>query len=224
VSKGTETVTLPDFKGRTPQEVRDWLDQNGLSGLEKSGKSAAVPSGRVYKQDPPAGDQVKRGGTITYWVSSGKPESTVPDLANLTQAAAQTALADAGLLLGTVTPEQSTTVPSGQVIRQDPVAGVKVAKGSAVTIVVSSGSPSPSPSPSASPSPSPSATTSTVTIPNVYGMDATTATNELTAAGFMVIVRQKPNTGQQPGTVVGMLPDADTEAPSGSTVRLIIAK
>ncbi len=57
VSKGSETVTLDDFKGWTPGEVRDWLDQNDLSGLEKSGKSGAVASGRVFKQDPPAGDR-----------------------------------------------------------------------------------------------------------------------------------------------------------------------
>ena len=220
VSKGSETVTLEDFKGWTPGEVRDWLGQNGLVGLEKSGKSGAVSSGKVFKQDPPAGDEVKRGGTITYWVSSGKPQATVPDLTNLTQAAAQTALADAGLLLGVVTPEQSSIVPSGQVIRQDPAAGAAVAKGSAVNIVVSSGSPSPSPSPSPTPSP----TISTVTIPNVYGMDATTATGELTKAGLGVVVKQKGGTGQPPGTVVKMVPNAGVVVASGSTVLLIIAK
>ena len=66
VSKGSEMVTLEDFKGWTPGEVRDWLIQNGLVGLEKSGKSGAVKKGQVFKQDPAAGDQVKRGGTITY--------------------------------------------------------------------------------------------------------------------------------------------------------------
>ncbi len=214
VSRGSETVTLENFRGWTPGEVRDWLKQNGFSGLEKSAKSGAVASGKVFKQDPPAGSPVKRGDTITYWVSSGKPQATVPDLANLTQAAAQTALAGAGLLPGTVTPEPSTTVPGGQVIRQDPAAGVTVAKGSAVNIVVSSGPPSPSPSP----------TTSTVTIPNVYGMDSTTATAQLAAAGFGVTVKQKGGTGQPPGTVVRMVPDAGTAVSSGSTVLLVIAK
>ena len=45
VSKGTSTVTLQDFKGLSPQAVQDWLTKNGLSGLEKSGKSAAVSAG-----------------------------------------------------------------------------------------------------------------------------------------------------------------------------------
>jgi serine/threonine-protein kinase len=214
VSKGSETVTLADFKGWSSQEVRDWLDQNSLSGLEKSGKSGAIPKDQVFKQDPPAGSPVKRGDTITYWISSGKPQATVPDLTNLTQADAQTALAAAGLLLGVVTPESSTTVPSGQVIRQDPAAGVAVARGSAVNVIVSSGSPSPSPSPTAS----------LVTIPNVYGMDSTTATSELNAAGLGVVVKQKGGTGQPPGTVVSMVPDAGTAVADGSTVLLVIAK
>ena len=213
VSKGSETVTLESFKGWTPGEVRDWLERNKLSGLEKSGKSGEVAKGLVFRQDPPAGDSVKRGDTITYWVSSGKPQATVPNLAGLTQDAAKLALADAGLLLGSVIPEPSTTVSSGQVIRQDPAAGVKVAKGSAVSIVVSSGSPSPSPSPTAS----------TATIPNVYGVDSTIATDTLTAAGFRVKTKLKAGTGQDPGTVVRMLPDAGTVVASGSTVLLVIA-
>jgi len=216
VSKGSETVTLADFQGLSPQKVRDWLKQNGLNGLEKSSKSGVVPTGKVFRQDPLAGQQVKRGDTITYWVSSGRPQATVPDLTNRTQDAAQTALVDAGLQLGGVTPEPSTTVPSGQVIRQDPAAGVEVTKGSAVNIVVSSGSPSPSPTPSP--------TTSTVTIPSVYSMDSTSATDTLTADGFDVKVKQRGGTGQPPGTVLEMVPDAGTVVASGSKVLLVIAK
>jgi serine/threonine-protein kinase len=223
VSKGSETVTLDDFQGWTPQEVQTWLADNGIVGLEKSGKSGAVPKGQVFKQDPPAGEPVKRGDTITYWVSSGKPQSTVPDLAGLTQAEAQTALADAGLLLDAVTLEQSSTVPSGQVIRQDPAAAAKVAKGSAVSIVVSSGSPSPSPTPSPTPTPTP--TPATVSIPYVMGMDSSSATDELTTAGLgVVVVTQKISSGDPPGTVVKMLPSAGKVVPIGSTVTLVIAK
>ncbi len=64
---------------------------------------------------------------------------------------------------------------------------------------------------------------STATIPNVYGVDSTIATDTLTAAGFVVKTRMKSGTGQDPGTVVGMLPDAGTVVASGSTVLLVIA-
>jgi beta-lactam-binding protein with PASTA domain/predicted Ser/Thr protein kinase len=214
VSKGSATVTLVDFTGWTLQKVQAYLQQSDLNGREKSGKSAAVPQGKVFRQDPSAGAQVTRGDTITYWVSSGEPQATVPDLTGLAQADAETALSDVGLLLGTVTSESSATVASGSVIRQDPAAGVKVANGSAVNVVVSSGPPSPSPSPTAS----------TVAIPNVYGMDATTAANTLTDAGFVVETKLKGGSNQDPGTVFAMVPDAGTLVPSGSTVLLIIAK
>jgi len=214
VSKGSETVTLDDFKGWTPAAVQDWLDQNGLRPFEKSGKSGAVAPGKVFKQDPPAGSPVKRGDAITYWVSSGRPQAIVPPLTGLTEAEARAALDGVGLNLGAVTPEVSAIVPTGQVIRQDPAAGVVVAKGSAVGIVVSSGSPSPSPSPTAS----------TVSVPNVLSMDAATATAALEAEGLVVDVKQKGGTSQPPGTVLETSPGAGTAVAVGSTVLLVIAK
>jgi hypothetical protein len=60
---------------------------------------------------------------------------------NLTQAAATTALGNAGLTVGTVSNAASTTVPAGAVISQNPGAGTLVAPGSAVALVVSSGPP-----------------------------------------------------------------------------------
>ena len=168
----------------------------------------------VFKQDPPAGSPVKRGDAITYWVSSGRPQAIVPPLTGLTEAEARAALDGVGLNLGAVTPEVSAIVPTGQVIRQDPAAGVVVAKGSAVGIVVSSGSPSPSPSPTAS----------TVSVPNVLSMDAATATAALEAEGLVVDVKQKGGTSQPPGTVLETSPGAGTAVAVGSTVLLVIAK
>jgi serine/threonine-protein kinase len=216
VSKGSQSVTLTDFRGWTAAEVDDWLAENDLQGVQKKGKSGAVEVGQVYKQDPAAGSDVQRGDTVTYWVSTGEPQSTAPDLTNLTQADAELALADAGLILGAVTTEPSTTVPAGSVIRQDPPAGEKVAKGSAVNIVVSSGTPSPSPTTSSSPG--------EVAVPNVYGMQSAAAAAEFGAAGLEVSFKQKAGTGQEPGTVVNIVPDAGTVVPAGSAVTLVIAK
>jgi serine/threonine-protein kinase len=141
----------------------------------------------------------------------------VPDLTGMAQSNAEAALADAGLELGTVAQEQSASVPPGAVIRQDPPAGEKVDKGSSVSIVVSTGSPSPTPTPTPSP------TASGVAVPNVYGMQSAVAEQELTAVGLAAAFRQKPGTGQPPGTVVSVRPDTGTRVPEGSTVLLVIA-
>ena len=216
ISKGSQKApALPDFKGWTASAVDDWLTKNDLQGAKKTGKSTAVASGQVFKQDPSAGTQLNRGDTVTYWVSSGKPQVSVPDLSNLTQTAAETAIAGAGLKLGAVTQQTSTTVTAGLVISQSPTAGQKVDKGSTVSLVVSTGSPSPSPSPSP--------TAAGVAVPNVYGMQSTAAASQLSAAGLTVAFRQKNNTGQEPGTVVKIKPDAGTVVPAGSTVLLVIA-
>jgi beta-lactam-binding protein with PASTA domain/tRNA A-37 threonylcarbamoyl transferase component Bud32 len=217
VSKGSESTTLISFYGMTPDEVEQYLSDNDLTGDPHTGRSNAVEEGRVYKQDPSAGSDVKRGDTVSYWISRGKPQTEVPNLVNQTQADAEAALADAGLNVGTVTQETSTSVPAGAVISQDPAAGTKVDKESTVSFVVSIGSPSPT----ATPTPSPSA--SGVAVPNVYGMQSTVAAQELSALGLGVAFRQKANTGQQPGTVVNVRPDTGTVVPAGSTVLLVIA-
>jgi serine/threonine-protein kinase len=216
VSKGSQKAgALPNFTGWTAAAVDDWLAQNDLQGEQRTGRSNAVNEGQVFRQDPAAGTELNRGETVTYWVSRGKPQATVPDLTGMSQSNAEAALADVGLELGTVAQEQSASVPAGAVIRQDPPAGEEVDKGSSVSIVVSTGSPSPTPTPSP--------TSSEVEVPNVYGMQSAVAEQELAALGLSTAFRQKPNTGQPPGTVVSVRPDAGTMVPEGSTVLLVIA-
>jgi serine/threonine-protein kinase len=219
VSKGSETVTLESMKGWTEAEVDDYLTENDLVGDRHTGKSGAVSDGEVFRQDPPAGSDVKRGDTVSYWISTGQPQAAVPELVNLTQADAEAALADAGLSVGTVTTAPSTTVPAGSVISQDPAAGEKVDKGSRVSFVVSTGSPSPT----ATPTPTTSPSVTGVSVPNVLGMQSSVAEQELNALGLQVAYRQKPNTGQPTGTVVRVRPDTGTVVPSGTTVLLVIA-
>ncbi len=65
--------------------------------------------------------------------------TAVPDVVGLARAAAEAAITGAGLVVGTVTQRSSDTVPAGNVISQDPAAGTGVLRGSAVSLVVSSG-------------------------------------------------------------------------------------
>jgi hypothetical protein len=65
----------------------------------------------------------------------------VPDVVGLTQSAAEAAITNAGLVVGTVSTEISDTVPAGDVISQLPLAGTSVAPGTAVDLFVSSGPP-----------------------------------------------------------------------------------
>ncbi|VGO23532.1 sulfatase-like hydrolase/transferase [Pontiella sulfatireligans] len=70
---------------------------------------------------------------------------TVPDVVDLSQSAAQTAIEGAGLVLGTVTDAYSATIAISNVVSQSPVAGANVASNTAVNLALSIG-PDPTPS------------------------------------------------------------------------------
>jgi eukaryotic-like serine/threonine-protein kinase len=219
VSQGPETITLVDFTGMTADQVTAWLDANGLVGVPKQGPSDSVPKGTVYRQDPPATTTVKRGDTVTFWVSRGKPQVAVPDVTGQTLADARTAIENAGLLVGNVSERADATVPLGDVIEQNPPAATKVAKGTAVDLVVSTGTPSPSVSPTVTPTSTPS----TVAVPPVVGMLQTDAEQTLTDAGFAVIVQKKNHPGTDSGYVYDQKPGEGSMLAPGTTVVIKVA-
>src|SRR5262249_23715338 len=134
----------------------------GLSvGTVTTQSSTTVPSGSVISQNPAAGTQVVVGSTVALVVSSGPPQVAVPNVVGLTQAAAATAITNAGLTVGAITTASSTTVPSGSVISQNPTSGTQVVTGSAVALVVSTGPPK-------------------VATPNVVGLTQTAASAAIT--------------------------------------------
>ncbi|MBN2204138.1 MAG: Stk1 family PASTA domain-containing Ser/Thr kinase [Thermoleophilia bacterium] len=214
VSGGSQTVELPDFRGWDEGDVADWLRENGLEGDRKTGRSDDVAEGRVYRQDPAAGEAVERGSTVVFWVSTGEPKAVVPDLVGMTQADAIAALTEAGLAVGEVTTQASTEIEAGRVMAQDPPFDTKVERGSRVAIVLSTG-------PEPTPTPTPTATV--VQVPGVYGMDLTTATERLESMGFVVDVRTEASP-EPDGTVIAQDPEAETLAAWGSTVRITVAE
>jgi len=87
-------------------------------------------------------DAGRRGtGTVTVPVTAPTQagQVSVPNVVGSTQAAATSAITNAGLKVGTVTTASSSSVPLGNVMQQTPAAGTVVASGSAVNLVVSIG-------------------------------------------------------------------------------------
>src|SRR5437773_2537078 len=105
--------------------------------------SSTVASGSVISESPTAGTRVASGSAVSLVVSSGPAQVAVPNVVGQTQATATRAITGAGLTVGTVTMQSSSTVASGSVISESPTAGTRVAIGSAVDLVVSSGAPPP---------------------------------------------------------------------------------
>jgi len=131
-------LAVPDVVGMSQADAEAAIIAAGLAvGNVTEEFSCTVPAGDVISQDPVAGTCVDPGTAVDLVVSLGPLE--VPDVVGMSQADAETTIIAAGLTVGNVTEEYSFTVPAGDVISQDPVAGTCVNPNSLVNIVVSLG-------------------------------------------------------------------------------------
>jgi len=145
VSSGPPEVVVPNVVGMPQAAATSAIAAANLTvGAVTNESSTTVPSGSVIGQSPIAGTQVATASAVALAVSSGPPQVAVPNVVGMTQAVAATAIAGANLAVGAVTTASSTTVSAGTVMSQTPLAGVAVAPGSEVALVVSSGPPAPS--------------------------------------------------------------------------------
>lgn len=104
--------------------------------------SDTVVKGAVIRQEPLPGAEVKAGDPVDLVISLGPELVVVPDVKGKDQASAEQEIGDAGLMVGNIIRESSSSVPEGSVIRQTPAEGASVGPGSRVDLVVSSGPPS----------------------------------------------------------------------------------
>lgn len=155
-----------------------------------------VPEGVIISIDPGAGVSVAPGQVIDVVISAGPARIQVPSLTLLTLDEAEEALADRGLVLGTVTTENSSSVAKDVVIRSDPEQGTDVRAGDRVNLVVSTG---------------------LVRVPDVRNQPIGEGSAQMTALGLLVSVEGDPGcTGQ--AITAQSLPPGDQ--PQGSEITL----
>jgi eukaryotic-like serine/threonine-protein kinase len=128
----------------------------------------------------------------------------VPVVAGQAEAAARTAIEGAGLKVGEVTTEASTTVDQGLVIESNPSAGAKVDKGTEVNLVVSGGP-------------------DTVAVPNVVGLSEDRARSTLEQAGFTSINSRQVDSLDKAGNVVAVDPAEGAQAAANVPITLQIS-
>lgn len=142
ISSYVSAITVPDLTGLTQAAAVVALNTVGLNvGSVSSAINPGVAAGLVFTQNPIAGTSVSGGSAVSFVVSLGPPEVTVPNLIGLTAAAAEAALSDVGLTTGAITGVTSDSVPIGDVATQSPAAGTEVTQGSAVAIGIAFVSP-----------------------------------------------------------------------------------
>ncbi len=149
----TKSYEVPDLVG-----VDQALALNEVSGNDwvietNRERSDDVPEvDHVVRTIPAAGEMLDEGATFVIYVSDGPELRTIPELAGMALADAQTALTDLRLVIIESTPEFSEDVPAGSIIRwqvkENPslVAGAQVLPDTIVEVTVSLG-PAPRPAP-----------------------------------------------------------------------------
>ena len=201
-------VLVPNVVGQTQAAAIAAIQSVGLTVTVTTAASFTVPAGAVISQSPVGGISVALGSPVAIVVSTGSVATiTVPNVVNLTQAAAIAAIQDAGLTVGAITQAVSATVPKGAVISQTPVAGIKVAPGSAVDIVVSSGTTPPN----------------TVLVPNVVGQTQSAAIAAIQSVGLTVTVTRQVSVTIPVDTVISQNPVGGVSVALGSAVAIVVS-
>ena len=134
VSTGPEQVQVPNVVGLNYDEAKDALEGEGLK-VKKEERASDESKDTVINTNPPAGQSVDVGATVTVIVSEG--EVTVPNVIGMSRDEAQKALEDLDLDVS-VTEDPSSSAPEDEVTGQSTPAGQTVPPGSSIEITVSS--------------------------------------------------------------------------------------
>ena len=138
--KPAADVTVPNLKGRTPEDANSLLKSLGLTPVAgNSVEDQNVESGKIASQDQPAGSTAKEGDSITYHVSKGVGTANAGNHAGQELNSAKSDLNNNGFtVIDDSQTEYSDSVAKGCVIRQSPT-GTQ-SKDTTITLVVSKGS------------------------------------------------------------------------------------
>jgi eukaryotic-like serine/threonine-protein kinase len=198
-------VTVPNVVGQTEAVALTRLRAANLNPVAATTASTTVPSGVVVSETPTSGSEVAKGARVSILVSAGPGTATLPEVAGLTAAAAESKLRKVGFK-PTTQEQSSAKVKSGNVISTDPSAGIVVQVGSPVTVFVSSGP-------------------AQVHVPDLVGQAQEVAETTLTTAGLAVgTITQQVSAGQTAGTVLSQTPAAPATLPANGKVNLVVAQ
>jgi len=203
VSLGKPKARVPDMRGSNVDDAIAALEARGLKANAVEINSQEEP-GTVLAQSIKPDTTVVKGTTVRINVSKGPKPVAVPPVIGLTYDQAANELEDAGFLVARTDVESNE--PDGVVVNQDPEANSAQAKGSTVTLQVSSGP-------------------STVGVPDVVGTTESAARDTLVASGLKVTVEEVEVTDpNQDGTVIYQDPVAGSDVDPGARVTIAVGR
>jgi serine/threonine-protein kinase len=196
-------VTVPDVVGRDASDAAERLHDRGLEVAFRNVETDEAPVDEVIDQDPPAGDEVREGTTVTLTVSAGRGTAAVPAVEGLPREEAEEAVRDAGFE-PRVVEEFSDSVEAGTVISVSPEGGRQATRGRTVTLTVSKGPEG-------------------VEVPRLIDVPRDQAEAQLQQLGLTAEVTEEESS-KAAGTVTDQDPEPGAQVEKGSAVRLTVAK
>ena len=200
-------VAVPDLTNLTPAEASVAIAAADLAlRIEATPRvNQSIAAGRVADQEPDPAVITRRGRSVKIWLSSGLIPGAAPTLIGASERAARRRLADASFALQGVAEIRSARYPTDAVVAQEsPPAG----RGQAIWLLVNRGE-----------------RESTYVMPDLIGVDATTAADVLRAGGFRVtVVGEHPYAGLPAGIVLRQSPQAGFQIAPGEPISLEVSQ
>jgi len=204
VSKGPGAGKVPSTAGQPLAQATVALEEAGFEVQVDRVNSDSVADGRVIHSEPSGGTSLTRGSTVLLTVSSGPKLGKVPVLVGTQVSVAVQQIRGAGFVPSVT--ERQDSAPEGQVVRQTPSAGSRIAPGSTVSIVVSEGA-------------------ETASVPNVIGKERRLAVEALREVGLTPAVdEQETDVPSKVGKVTDQFPPPRSEVEPGDTVTIVVGK
>ncbi|MFV9509929.1 Stk1 family PASTA domain-containing Ser/Thr kinase [Tepidibacillus sp. LV47] len=200
-------IDTPRLEGLPKDEAIKQLEALNLQYEIIEQTDPVVKEGYVIKQTPYYGGKMKANQKITLYVSLGKEKIPMPDLVNKDQRQASLLLQQMGFKDIMIKEEYSNTVPSGNVVKQDPSANDMVRpEETKVTLYISQGK-------------------KIFPMPNLIGLTEDEARNILLKYGLEINTIEKEYTSEQEkGKIFRQFPfSPGDEVTAGDKVDLSIS-
>lgn len=196
----TAMHALPGLAAKTPREQ----DDDGRARDRRRPRAVAIALAALLVLGVIAGVSIWAGSDRNGGETSVTQEVTIPELAQRPVDEVVEELTALGLE-PVLSEQPHPQIPQGHVISSDPIAGKRLAVGSEITLVVSTGVP-------------------VLSVPNVMGMSPGDARLALEEAGFQVVPENeaRPSTIEDQDKVVDTDPPPGAEVPSDRPVRLTV--
>ena len=205
-----KTVEVPDVLGMTEKQAADELDKYGLKyKLGIPAISDEYDEGEVVSTDPDAGKSVKKGFTVTLVLSRGSDSDTVktPTFVGKKLKDAESLLESYDLKKGEISYE-SSDMPEGYIISQDPEPGTEIKSGEKVSFVVSRGE---------------EEDENGIEVPNLKGRTESEAKKLLESVGLKLGKVATEHSDTEEGLIISQTKSAGSDAESGDSVGITVS-